>query len=120
MSVLGSDPKFPDFFTRDSGHSAPCHVESPTQAALMMKKRAELDIDSGMLIAVPIPQEHEAEGQLIKDAIGKVAKFFIFSFFTNVRTSVRRQKQTLHMRKHPCARYFLYSTVTTFHQPTGF
>ncbi|KAG7163403.1 Pseudouridine-5'-phosphate glycosidase-like [Homarus americanus] len=72
--VLGPDSKFPDFFTRDSGYDAPCHVESPALAALLMQKRAELDINSGMLIAVPIPKEHEAEGQQIKDAIEEAVK----------------------------------------------
>lgn len=70
VSVLGRDARFPDFFTRDSGFLAPSHVESPALAALMMQKRAELSLDSGMLIAVPIPEEHEAEGHLIKEAIG--------------------------------------------------
>lgn len=69
VSVLGRDARFPDFFTRDSGFLAPSHVESPALAALMMQKRAELSLDSGMLIAVPIPEEHEAEGHLIKEAI---------------------------------------------------
>lgn len=71
MSVMGLDARFPDFFTRNSGFLAPSHVESPAGAAMMMLKRAELDLDSGMLIAVPIPEEHEAEGHLIKEAIGK-------------------------------------------------
>lgn len=72
ISVLGPNPQFPDFFTRDSGYTAPYHVESPALAALMMQKRAEFGINSGMLIAVPIPQEYEAEGLQIKDAIGRV------------------------------------------------
>nr|XP_045613243.1 pseudouridine-5'-phosphate glycosidase-like isoform X1 [Procambarus clarkii] len=74
VTVLGSDPKFPDFFTRDSGYTAPYHVESPALAALMMQKRAELDINSGMLIAVPIPQRYEIEGQQIKNAIEQAVK----------------------------------------------
>ncbi|XP_071516798.1 uncharacterized protein [Panulirus ornatus] len=71
VSVLGPTPQFPDFFTRDSGYTAPYHVGSPELAALMMQKRAELGTNSGILIAVPIPLEHEAEGLQIKDAIGK-------------------------------------------------
>lgn len=71
VSVLGSDARFPDFFTRDSGFLAPCHVDSPSLAALLMLKRAELDLNSGILIAVPIPEKYEAEGHLIKEAIGK-------------------------------------------------
>nr|XP_053629945.1 pseudouridine-5'-phosphate glycosidase-like isoform X2 [Cherax quadricarinatus] len=74
VTVLGPDPRFPDFFTRESSYSAPCHIESPVVAALMMKKRAELKINSGILIAVPIPQEHEAEGKQIKDAIEEAVK----------------------------------------------
>lgn len=70
MSVLGNDNQFPDFFTRDSGFQAPCHVETPVLAALMMSKWQEMKMKSGMLIAVPIPEEHQAEGKLIKEAIG--------------------------------------------------
>ncbi|XP_068220370.1 pseudouridine-5'-phosphate glycosidase-like isoform X2 [Palaemon carinicauda] len=69
VTVMGPDATFPDFFTRNSGYKAPSHVESPYLAALMMKKWTELDMASGMLVAVPIPKEYEAEGQVIKDAI---------------------------------------------------
>ncbi|XP_042866047.1 pseudouridine-5'-phosphate glycosidase-like [Penaeus japonicus] len=69
VSVLGNDNQFPDFFTRDSGFQAPCHVETPVLAALMMSKWQEMKMKSGMLIAVPIPEEHQAEGKLIKEAI---------------------------------------------------
>ncbi|MPC14627.1 Pseudouridine-5'-phosphate glycosidase [Portunus trituberculatus] len=74
VSVLGPDARFPDFFTRNSGFLAPSHVESPGLAALMVQKRAELSLDSGMLIAVPIPEEHEAEGHLIKEAIDQAVE----------------------------------------------
>lgn len=79
VSVLGPDARFPDFFTRDSGFLAPCHVESPVEAALMMLRRAELSLDSGMLIAVPIPEEHEGEGHLIKDAIGNKQFLYLYN-----------------------------------------
>ncbi|KAG0715268.1 Pseudouridine-5'-phosphate glycosidase [Chionoecetes opilio] len=69
VSVLGPDARFPDFFTRDSGFVAPSHVESPAVAALMMQTRLELNLECGMLIAVPIPEEHQAEGHVIKEAI---------------------------------------------------
>lgn len=74
VSVLGPTPQFPDFFTRDSGYTAPYHVGSPELAALMMQKRAELGTNSGILIAVPIPLEYEAEGLQIKDAIEQAVK----------------------------------------------
>ncbi|XP_027210795.2 uncharacterized protein [Penaeus vannamei] len=74
VSVLGSDNRFPDFFTRDSGCKAPCHVETPLMAAHMMNKWQEMKINSGMLIAVPIPEEHQAEGKLIKEAIDIAVK----------------------------------------------
>ncbi|KAK7055047.1 hypothetical protein SK128_025679, partial [Halocaridina rubra] len=69
VSVWGPDHTFPDFFTQDSGFKAPCHVETPHQAALLIDKWKELEYQSGMLIAVPIPSKYEAEGQLIKSAI---------------------------------------------------
>ncbi|XP_076052950.1 pseudouridine-5'-phosphate glycosidase-like isoform X2 [Oratosquilla oratoria] len=69
VSVLGPTSRFPDFFTRDSGFEAPCHITSPREAALMMKHHKELELKSGILIAVPIPEKHEVEGQKIRQAI---------------------------------------------------
>ncbi|KAK3890987.1 hypothetical protein Pcinc_005152 [Petrolisthes cinctipes] len=69
VTVLGDSTKFPDFFTSDSGYDTPSCVESTAEVAAMMVKRAELGLDSGMLVAVPIPQQYQAEGLVISQAI---------------------------------------------------
>ncbi|KAK4321051.1 hypothetical protein Pmani_008121 [Petrolisthes manimaculis] len=74
VTVLGDSTKFPDFFTSDSGYDAPSRVESTAEVAAMMVKRAEFRLDSGMLVAVPIPQQYQAEGFIISQAIETAVK----------------------------------------------
>ncbi|KAL7639787.1 UNVERIFIED_CONTAM: hypothetical protein RMT77_009197 [Armadillidium vulgare] len=71
VASLGSSAAFPDFFSRDSGFKSPCHLESCEEAAQVMLQRKELGLNSGILIAVPIPHHQEAEGRIIKNAIDK-------------------------------------------------
>ena len=70
VCVYGNNKKFPDFFTQDSGFEAPNNVDCPIKAAEMIKALGDLGLDTGMLIAVPIPEEHESDGKIIKEAIG--------------------------------------------------
>ncbi|XP_040565437.1 uncharacterized protein [Lepeophtheirus salmonis] len=51
---------FPAFFSRESGFLAPYTVASARKVAEMMKVRDDLKLNSGMLVGVPIPLEHEA------------------------------------------------------------
>ncbi|KAK3776734.1 hypothetical protein RRG08_047649 [Elysia crispata] len=63
--------QFPAFFTRDSGHQAPYSVGTHLEAAKMIDCQLGLGLLSGMLIAVPIPNEISPAGQIIEDAIAK-------------------------------------------------
>ncbi|KAJ0084244.1 hypothetical protein Patl1_29429 [Pistacia atlantica] len=56
--------EFPAFFTETSGCKVPCRVDSPQDYA-----NQKLKLGSGILIAVPIPKEHTASGNLIESAI---------------------------------------------------
>eukprot|EP00878_Enallax_costatus_P046125 GHUV01055731.1.p1 GENE.GHUV01055731.1~~GHUV01055731.1.p1 ORF type:complete len:437 (+),score=75.92 GHUV01055731.1:580-1890(+) len=68
VAVYGAD-EFPAFFSQHSGCKAPCRVDTPQQAARMICASYDLHLDTGMLIAVPIPAEYAAEGAVIQRAI---------------------------------------------------
>ncbi|KAK9840290.1 hypothetical protein WJX74_006967 [Apatococcus lobatus] len=59
---------FPAFFTPSSGCRAPCRIEDPQQAAGLVASSLQLGLGSGILIGVPIPAEHAAEGSHIEEA----------------------------------------------------
>ena len=68
--MFGENKNFPDFFTRNSGFKAAYNASHPKDAALMLDAIFNLNVGSGMLIAVPIPEKYEADGLKIKEAIG--------------------------------------------------
>ncbi|WVZ05436.1 hypothetical protein V8G54_018782 [Vigna mungo] len=61
--------EFPAFFTETSGCKVSCRVDSPEDYASF-----KLKLGTGILIAVPIPQEHSASGNIIESAIHKAIK----------------------------------------------
>ncbi|CAK9327991.1 unnamed protein product [Citrullus colocynthis] len=61
--------EFPAFFTETSGSKAPSRVDTPEDAAKLIDANMNLGLGSGILIAVPIPNEHSASGSLIDKAI---------------------------------------------------
>jgi pseudouridine-5'-phosphate glycosidase len=69
VATIGDSKEFPAFFTRTSGFEAPLNVESPTSAAKLIDTSLTLDIGSGVVIAVPIPDECSVEGSEIETAI---------------------------------------------------
>ena len=60
--TLGEDNKFPAFYVRDSGFKSPGGAIDPIQAALIIKRHAQLQLKSGALFANPLPVENEADG----------------------------------------------------------
>ncbi|EDW03434.1 pseudouridine-metabolizing bifunctional protein C1861.05 [Drosophila grimshawi] len=60
---------FPDFYTRDSGCKVPYNLSTAAQAAALLKSWRELQLESGVLIGVPIPLEYAAEKTAIDAAI---------------------------------------------------
>ncbi|KAI8464651.1 MAG: pseudouridine-5'-phosphate glycosidase [Monoraphidium minutum] len=70
VAAYGVD-ELPAFFTRASGCAAPCRVDTPAEAAAMIKASLDLRLGCGMVLAVPIPREHEAEGAAVEGAIAE-------------------------------------------------
>lgn len=62
---------FPAFYTRKSGFSVDYKVDSAEEMASALKAKWEMGLKGGVVIANPIPQEHEIDPDLIHDAIEK-------------------------------------------------
>ncbi|RMZ93255.1 pseudouridine-metabolizing bifunctional -like [Brachionus plicatilis] len=61
--------EFPSFFTAKSGFTAPYNCSSASEAARLIQSNLKLGVNSGLLIAVPIPDEYAADYELINSAI---------------------------------------------------
>lgn len=57
-----ADREFPAFYTRTSGVKAPYNFESAIEAAKCIDRARQLGLKSGMLIGVPVPEEHAMNG----------------------------------------------------------
>lgn len=69
VATYGDSKSFPAFFSRQSGFTSPYNISSPQEAADLIASTFSLGLKSGLLLAVPIPEEHAATGQQIEDAI---------------------------------------------------
>lgn len=65
---LGTD-EFPAFFTRQSGVRSPMRVDDYDAVAAMASAAIDMDLDSGMLLAVPVPESEEARQEPVERAI---------------------------------------------------
>ncbi|XP_063785019.1 uncharacterized protein LOC134933611 isoform X2 [Pseudophryne corroboree] len=74
VATFGDSSNFPAFFTPHSGFRAPCHVRNEEEAAQLIASSLDLRLGSGVLIAVPIPPEHAASGQMIEEAVQQALK----------------------------------------------
>lgn len=54
---------FPAFYTRKSGMKAPYNVDEPVDAANLILTAKRLNLNSGILIAVPVPEEIAMNGK---------------------------------------------------------
>ncbi|XP_054283988.1 uncharacterized protein LOC129000928 [Macrosteles quadrilineatus] len=62
--VYGSSRQFPAFYCEKSEFLAPYSLSTPEEVAALVQSQQELQLQSGTLLAVPVPREH----QLIDDA----------------------------------------------------
>ncbi|KFR02454.1 hypothetical protein N306_11420, partial [Opisthocomus hoazin] len=69
VAAFGESREFPAFFSRQSGFQAPYHVRDEEETAELIASALGLGLSSGVLIAVPCPQERAASGQVIEEAI---------------------------------------------------
>lgn len=56
---------FPAFYSRKSGSKASYNLESPLEAAKLINTAKKLAMNSGILIAVPVPDEYSMDGNVI-------------------------------------------------------
>ncbi|XP_068258428.1 uncharacterized protein [Nyctibius grandis] len=69
VAAFGESREFPAFFSRQSSFQAPYQVQDEEEAAELIASALGLGLSSGVLIAVPCPQERAASGQVIEEAI---------------------------------------------------
>ena len=70
VPVLGfGTDEFPAFYTRTSGFGVDARFDSPADVAAVLRARLELGISGGVIVANPIPAEHELSHAEIDDVI---------------------------------------------------
>lgn len=80
VATFGETKEFPAFFTPSSGYSSPYNIKTPQEAAKLLKIHTNLELQNGMLLAVPIPQVFSNISGTINEAITTAfeeAKYFI-------------------------------------------
>ena len=70
VPVLGyGTEELPAFYTRTSGLKTDMKIDTPEQAAKIIKTKRELKLDGGVLITNPIPEEHSIDHEKINSVI---------------------------------------------------
>jgi pseudouridine-5'-phosphate glycosidase len=62
---------FPAFYSRASGHAAPMRCDTPEEVAALMKAKWSIGLKGGVVVANPIPPEHEIKAAEISSVIEK-------------------------------------------------
>lgn len=62
MCAFGESSDFPAFYTSKSGYQAPHRVSDAQHAAKVLRAAYNLRLSSGIVVAVPIPQEYAMNG----------------------------------------------------------
>ena len=62
---------FPAFYSRASGHAAPMRCDTPEEVAGLMKAKWSMGLKGGVVVANPIPLEHEIQAAEIAPIIEK-------------------------------------------------
>jgi pseudouridylate synthase len=72
VPVLGyGTDDFPAFYSRASGHAAPMRCDTPEEVAALMKAKWGMGLKGGIVVANPIPLEHEIKAAEIAPVIEK-------------------------------------------------
>jgi pseudouridine-5'-phosphate glycosidase len=70
VCVIGfQTDEFPSFYTRKSGCKVDYRIDSAGEAARLIKVKNDLGVQNGLIVAVPIPEEDEMDGDFISDNI---------------------------------------------------
>jgi pseudouridine-5'-phosphate glycosidase len=65
---FGTDA-FPAFYSRDSGHPVPLRLDSPQQVAALLAAHWGLGLQTGVVVAVPIPAASALPGDEVEAAV---------------------------------------------------
>lgn len=68
-TVSEEHAEFPAFFARSSGERSPLTLRDAKECAALIAANHRLELNSGMVFAVPIPQEQSFEGNEVERAI---------------------------------------------------
>ncbi len=66
--TMGQDA-FPAFYSRASNFASPIRIDSVHAVADVIRANRQLDLQSGVLVAVPVPVAHEAQSERVEAAI---------------------------------------------------
>jgi pseudouridine-5'-phosphate glycosidase len=70
VPVLGYETnEFPAFYSRESGLSVDVRVDTPAEAARIIRTKWALGLEGGVLVTVPVPEEAELPRELAEKAI---------------------------------------------------
>ena len=70
VPVIGFNTEtFPEFYFSDGDFKVKNNIKSVKEIADIFNKQIELGIQSGMLVAVPVPKEESADKELVKNRI---------------------------------------------------
>ena len=70
VPILGySTDEFPAFYSRQSGLPVDARVDTPEEAARIIRTKWDLGLEGGVLVTVPVPQEAELPHELAEEAI---------------------------------------------------
>ena len=79
VPVLGyRTDALPGFYVRDAGLPVPWRVDSPDEVAAVVRAREALGLPQGMVVAQPVPAEHEMAAELhdstLEEGLAEVAR----------------------------------------------
>jgi pseudouridine-5'-phosphate glycosidase len=70
VTVLGyRTDDFPGFYIRDSGLPVPWRADEPAEVGAVMQRRAVLGLSSGIVVANPVPRQHEMDRGLHEETL---------------------------------------------------
>ena len=72
VPVIGyQTEEFPAFYSRRSGFSVDFRLDSAGEIAKLLKIKWEIDLRGGVLIANPVPEEHQLDSDLVEKTIAE-------------------------------------------------
>jgi len=72
VPILGyQTDEFPAFYSRQSGLPVDARVDTPEEAARIIRAKWELGLEGGVLVAAPVPEEVELPRELAEEAIAR-------------------------------------------------